>query len=294
MDTRINNGIHFKSGLTPQILRVEKNIKPKIVEKYFFNLPTKDLRSFYLTDFKNNKAMATANRLCADIFSNLRKILDYRAGYCSKNLIAPQDLYVYNKGDSEFYKDLEFFALGSQFAKIENNKPVFELGTVFMPNTVNKLEKLDAWTEDSFKKGATSTPHFMNTIVHEWLHAIFNKTLDNICFEKEFSFNRTNDLYCSRKLTKKEKEIVADLISSYPASCDKNQYAETFASSWTKFICDSLADDCRTFKQNPLDLVRSTPKEFQKILNKVSNVEFVNYGGSKNGNLSAIKNGQCK
>ena len=101
MDTRINNGIHFKSGLTPQILRMEKNIKPKIVEKYFFNLPTKDLRSFYLTDFKNNKAMATANRLCADIFSNLRKILDYRAGYCSKNLIAPQDLYVYNKGDSE-------------------------------------------------------------------------------------------------------------------------------------------------------------------------------------------------
>ena len=290
MDTRINNGIHFKSGLTPKILRMEKNIKPKIVEKYFFNLPTKDPRSFYLTDLKNNKAMATANRLCADIFSNLRRIFDYRAGYCSKNLLAPQDLYVYNKEDSEFYKNLEFFSLGTQFAKIEKNKPVFELGTVFMPNSVNKLENLDAWNEYYYKIGATSTPHFMNTIVHEWLHAIFDKTLDNICFENEFNFNRTYDLYSSKKLTKKEKEIVADVISTYPVSCDNNQYAETFACSWTKFICDSLADDCRTFKQNPLDIMKSTPKEFQKILKKVSNVEFVNYGGSRHGYLSTVKN----
>ena len=55
------------------------------------------------------------------------------------------------------------------------------------------------------------------------------------------------------------------------------EFAETFAESWTKFICESLSDDCKTFKKNPLDLIRAMPKEFQEILKKVSQVEFLNW-----------------
>ena len=78
MDIRINSTTNFKSGMNAQILRMEKNIIPRHVENYFCNLPTRDWRSFYNIDFKDNKAMATASRLCADIFNNMRKLFDYR------------------------------------------------------------------------------------------------------------------------------------------------------------------------------------------------------------------------
>ena len=110
MDIKINSTTNFKSGMTSKILRMERNINPKHVENYFCNLPTRDWRSFYNIDFKDNKAMATANRLCADIFNNLRQIFDYRAGYSTQTLTSPQDLYVYDRNSSNFYANRGFFS----------------------------------------------------------------------------------------------------------------------------------------------------------------------------------------
>lgn len=270
MDIKINSATNFKSGMTSKILRMERNINPKSVENYFCNLPTKDWRSFYNIDFKDNKAMATANRLCADIFNNLRQIFDYRAGYSMQTLTSPQDLYVYNRDNSNIYENRNFFCIGKP-GRVEQDKPFFELGTIFMPNEIKKLDKLDALTEDCYQKNKTSTPHFMNAIVHEWLHAIFDKTLYNFCENRNLHYDKIIDIYSIQQLTDKEKEIVSDIICESPASCNVNQYAETFAESWTKFICESLSEDCTTFEKNPLDLLKATPKEFQEILKKVNN-----------------------
>ena len=278
MDIRINSTTNFKSGMNAQILRMEKNIIPRHVENYFCNLPTKDWRSFYNIDFKDNKAMATASKLCADIFNNMRKLFDYRNGYSMQDLTSPQDLYVYNPEDHEFYKNRSFFEISNGNLFREKDKAVFEMGTVFMPNFLKKLDHVDFHTETNYAQRKTSTPHFLNPFIHEWLHAIFDKTIYSYCFRCTYDFDKTRYNYSIQELTDKEKEIISDLLSTYPASRNVNQYAETFAESWTKFICDSLSDDCTTFKKNPLDLMRATPKEFQEILKKVSQVDFINWG----------------
>ena len=272
MEIKIINCTNFKSGMTSKILRMERNINPKHVENYFCNLPTKDWRSFYNIDFKDNKAMATANRLCADIFNNLRQIFDYRAGYSTQTLTSPQDLYVYDRNSSDFYANRGFFSIAGS-GRIEKDKPSFELGTVFMPNDINKLDMVDTLTENVYQKKLTSTPHFLNAIVHEWLHTIFDKTLCNFCFNRNVAFNDIYAKYSFQELTDKEKEIVSDVISEYPARCKYNAYPELFAESWTKFICESLSEDCTTFKKNPLDLLKATPKEFQEILKKITSIE---------------------
>ena len=274
MDIKINSATNFKSGMNAQILRMERNIIPRQIENYFCNMPTKDWRSFYNIDFKDNKAMATANRLCVDIFNNMRKIFDYRNGYCMQNLTSPQDIFVFNNEDSNLYGNRGFFAIGNDI-KIEENLPTFQKGTTFFSNTLKKLDNIDALTEQFYKDGKTSSPHFLNPFIHEWLHSIFYKTVSNICYNGIANYNATIENYNQQKLTDKEKEIVSDIVSLYPANCDENQFAETFADSWTKFICDALADDCKTFKKNPLDLVKATPKEFQEILKKVSSVDFI-------------------
>ena len=270
MDIRINSATNFKSGMNDQILRMQKNIDPEKVQRFFYELETKDFGSFRHTDFKGNKAMAAANMLCVDIFNNLRKIFDYRKGYSMQTLTSPRDLYVYNREDSDLYKDHYFFSIAGD-GRVEKDKPFFYIGTVFMPNEIDKLDLLDAITEQSYQEQQTSTPHFLNAIVHEWLHAIFDKTLCNFCDNRSLDFSKVYNKYSFKELTDKEKEIVSDVISKYPASCKFNQYTEIFVESWTKFICDSLSDDCRTFKNNPLDLMKATPKEFQEILKKVSN-----------------------
>ena len=277
MDIRINSATNFKSGMNAQILKMEKNIIPRHVENYFCNLPTADWRSFYNIDFKDNKAMATASRLCADIFNNMRKLFDYRNGYSMQTLTSPQDLFVYNPEDHDIYKGRSFFEISNSNLIREKDKPVFEMGTVFMPNFLKKLDQVDFHTEANYSQRKTSTPHFLNPFIHEWLHAIFDKTIYSYCFRCTHDFDKTRYNYSIQELTDKEKEIKSDLISTYPASRNTNQYAETFAESWTKFICESLSDDCRTFKKNPLDLMRAMPKEFQEILKKVSQVEFLNW-----------------
>ena len=76
------------------------------------------------------------------------------------------------------------------------------------------------------------------------------------------------------KLDDKEKEMVGNLIGTYAFSKEEGQYPELFAESWTKFICESLSDDCESFAKNPVDILKSMPKEFQSLLEKISQVEM--------------------
>ena len=269
MDLKINNPTNFKSGITPKILHIEKNIIPKQIENYFRNLPTKDFGSFYNIDFKDNNAMALASKLCADIFNNLRKLFDYRNGYSGQTLTSPQDLYVYNKEDSFIYDNHEFFALAGD-GRIEPNKPFFYIGTVFMPNHIKDIESINAITEKTFEQQRTSSSHFLNVFIHEWLHAISYKLIKNYSDNHNKDYTSLYHIYSSMQLTEREKEITSDIIGNYPASLSYGAYPELFAESWTKFICDSLSEDCKTFKKNPLDVMRATPKEFQEILKKAS------------------------
>jgi hypothetical protein len=86
--------------------------------------------------------------------------------------------------------------------------------------------------------------------------------------EKTPKFKTMEDL--NRKvLSPEETEIVKDQLSSYSGE-KEHQYFEVFSEAFTKLICSSLSDDCTHVLKNPVELLKQTPQEFQKIILKVS------------------------
>ena len=278
MDIACKYNISFKSGLTAEIIAMEKSINPKQVERYFKNSSYKDWEAFYRIDLKGNKTHATANRLCADIFKNLRKIFDFRKGYSAQTLIFPQDLYVFNPKDSEYYNQCGSFFVNCAYTNPEKMKGVFDIGTFFMNNDISSLKFINGETESLYETKKVSSPHFMQPYVHEWFHAFFDKWVKNRAFLHSYSFDTTIQNYSQQTLLPAEKEIVADVISTYPTTVEHSQYAECFAEAWAKFVCEALAPDCKTFAKNPIDLLMKTPLEFQEILQKVTNIKMLHWG----------------
>jgi hypothetical protein len=87
---------------------MEKQIRPHAVELFFKNSKFKDWGTFYNIDLKGNKSLALANKLCAEIFLKFRKLYDFRQNRCTQNLIFPNDIYVFNKNESDFYNNRQF------------------------------------------------------------------------------------------------------------------------------------------------------------------------------------------
>jgi len=253
---------------------MENNINPKSVEEYFKSSNLRDFRTFYYIDLKDNKAIALANKLCAEIFQQFRKIYDFRQSRTIQTLIFPQDIYVFNENASPFYHQNYFF-VNTTNIKPEKGKPIFEPGTVFINNSINSLEELNTNNDLMRDKNLFSSSHFLYNVIHEWLHATFINITKSRAFLGTYYFDKTMQNYEVQKLNDKEKELVSDVISTYPANCKNSQYSEVFAESWTKFICESLSEDCTSFIKNPLDILKSTPIEFQNLLQKISDIKLL-------------------
>lgn len=275
---RINTlpSTNFKSGITSEILKAEKKVSPKKVESYLKKSKYADWGAFNKTDFKGNKTIALANRLCAEIFKNLRKIVDNRGWMGDEDLLFPQDIYVFNRDESVFFKERSAFFENTFDLKPIPKKEPFLLGTVFVCNNINSLESLDANIENYYSNNQISSSHFLQPFVHEWLHAMFDKLLYNVAYNRGLWYEKVVANIQSKVLSDTEKEIVANTVGTYPTIAQPS-YSELFAESWSKFICESLADDCKTFSKNPLDLLAETPKEFQDILKKTTSVELLKY-----------------
>lgn len=269
-----STNISFKSGLTPKILSLENKINPRETANYFRNLKTKDAGAFRQTDFKDNRAVALVSKLCSKIFSNFRQKNDYVKGYSALNLVLPQDIYVFNQEDGD-YKENQCFFVNKLEIQPEKKLPPFSIGTVFVDNYFDSLEYINELVEDCYNAGQCSTPHFLRPFVHEWLHAIFDKLVYDYSRTHSKSYVETLYNLQEKQFDDREKEIICDVVGEYPAVVSRNAYNELFAEAWAKFICDSLALDCVSFKQNPLKMMKSTPKEFQKILQKASTIDFI-------------------
>lgn len=268
------NNITFKSGLTSGLLKCEKSINPADVEDFFINKCDKDFGAFYNIDLKGNNAHALANKLLSNLFLLFRKKHDYRKGYSMQNLVTPQDIYVFNNNeDFKLLKHNAFFTTSGD-QKLLADKPVFSNGSVFISNDIKTLDEINAITEHYYLKNKISSSHFLQPYIHEWLHAIQNKLIKNYCDNFMYSFPATINNYASLKLSTKEKKIVSDVVGLYPTITNKNEYGEMFAESWSKFLCEALAPDCKNFIKDPIELLNKTPKEFQKILKKASNIKF--------------------
>lgn len=270
---KVKNNINFKARYNLNIAKMEKQINPNETEFFFKNSEIKDWGTFYNIDLKGNKAIALANKLCAEIFIKFRQLYDFRQNRCTQTLIFPQDIYAFNKSESDFYNNQQFF-VNIESIRPNKNKPTFDPGTVFIDNTFDSLEHIDSNIEKMHDKNILSTNHFLHNFIHEWLHAQFTNILKARAFLGSYNYDKTVQIYNNQKLNDKEKEMVGNIIGTYTFEKEESQYSELFAESWTKFICESLSEDCKTFSKNPIDILKSMPREFQNLLEKVSQVKM--------------------
>lgn len=272
--------IGFNAGFKKQILELEKNTNPAKIKAYFKQSPYTDWHDFNSSlNFNDNKAYALACRMCAKIFIELRKKHDYRHYSSAQNLVFPRGIYVFNKEElHESHKDKAnvFFTTNVPQHDILSNGQSFDRQTIFLNNFFSSLEEVNYQMNENKSNGILSTGHFLHFFVHEWIHAIQGKLLYNITHDLnggDYDLTRMYNL--GQKVSDKENEIVADVLGKYATVQDNTlQYAEIFAEAWTKFICNSLNEECNGFKSDPIDELKKTPKEFREILKKVSTISL--------------------
>ena len=254
---KINN-IDFKAGLTKQIMEVEKNTNPAKVQEYFKSSPYTDWLDFkYNLDFKDNKAFALACRMCANIFTKFREKHDYRFGFSNLNLIFPRGIYAFNPWELEdSYKGAakKFFVTIVEKDSVLKTGQHIDAHTIFLNNReIKSLEQAHYSMDYRFH----SSQHFLHTFIHEWIHAIQNKLIHDCAKRYGYDYKESINYSQIRQVSDKENEIVFDVLGAYAARRQNNgmQYPEIFSEAWTKFICESLDDDCMGFKKDPIDEV---------------------------------------
>ena len=295
---QISQNTNFKSGLAQSALNLEKKISIDGANKYFQKSKYKDHGDFFQLDFKNNKAYAAASILCSKIFAELRKKYDYRAGFSAQELLMPAGIYVWNDGelDKKFQRGAaEYSTLNFDNKSVTSNYSYFRANTILIQNRHQSLEELNAEMEKQKEKNHLSTSHFLHCPIHEWIHALQGKFIENLTKGLGLgTFETTVNVNLKSSVNDKENEVVRDVLGEYAADRGSNQmqYAEIFAEAWTKFICNSLDEDCVHFKKDPIDELNKTPREFREILKKVSalktcgslgvNGKFIQYSWGKN------------
>ncbi len=283
--SKVQSNTSFKSGLTRQITELEKNTTPAKVKSYLKNLSYKDFTDFYTLEFKKNKAVALACKMCANIFIQFRKKHDYRHNCSMQDLVLPHGIYVFDENElktppqdgKHYYTTLQFYT-----HDILKDDKSFDHQTILFNNIFTSLEEINEINTIMLKNKIHSTGHFLHNFIHEWVHAIQGKLLYSISCQRGFwSYEPTLRAYRIQKVSKEENEIVADVLGEYAAKQNEHfpQFSEIFAEAWTKFICNSLNEECTGFKKDPIDELKKTPKEFREILKKVSTVTPANFLG---------------
>ena len=268
---KIQNNTNFKSGLTPEILKMEKIVSPQWVERQFVH------KGGGWFKFKDNKAFALANFLCSGIFDNLNNMHNF--SFDLVDVFQPNGFYVYDIEECnkpEKYKSEFFFVNNWTIHNFDKSGRAFIPATFFMNNKYKTLEEINALTEENKADNYIGSGHFLYYFVHEWIHALQYKITENLCKWNRADFDSALDDYDAQKFTDKEREIVADVISEYAAEKrEDGEFAEAFAETWSKFICKSLNKECTGFTKDPIDELRNTPKEFRKILKKISTMTII-------------------
>lgn len=262
----IQNTINFKRGLSSKIIFEEKCINPTKVEEFFaknYNLEAQ---------FNLNKTSAFTNKLCAKIFKDLSQKLGLQ-------FVFPPAIIQYQKENLVDSNSALNFCIPDTKEVLSNDYP-FLGRSIFFGNNLDLFDT-DLMTECQYKNKQTSSPHFLASYIHEWIHSlqldlIFKKfgyggeckylnTIYPVKNKKISGYNMLQELK-GKKLSNTENLIIYDILGEYSTK-PYNQYLEVFSETFTKFICESLSG--YELRCNPLELINRTPKEFQKILKKI-------------------------
>lgn len=261
-----SNNISFGSGLSSPVLLKEKFVNVAKQTKFFQN------KYGVETNFLNNKSAALANKLCADIFEKLSEKSSF-------SYSLPPAIFIYKKGDRITPSFSDNFCIPDSREVLRGEYP-FAGRSIFFKDFEN-LEVMDDKAERMHSLKNSSSSHFLHLFIHEWLHSIhLDYIYQKFGYGGECEYLKKNyPLNCSpitgiqllkeletKTLSKEENEIVFDNLGSY-ATEPINQYLEVFSEAFSKFICSSLKDG--KLVKDPMDEMRQSHPEFQKILNKI-------------------------
>lgn len=258
--------INFQSGLTLKTRISEKVINTRKQEANFAE------QYGIETHFMENKSIALANKLCADIFTKFTKKLNNFS-------VFPPFIIAYNQKNLIDKNSAPNFCIPDTKAVLNNDYP-FPGRSLFFRN-IGNLSYINDLTDYQFQNKKTSSSHFLAPFIHEWLHSfqlnyIYNKFgyggdcdyLKQIYPNKKApisGFQLLQQLE-NKTLSQDENSIIFDTLGEY-ATKPQNQYLEIFSEAFTKFICDSL--NGIEIVKNPIDQLIKTNKDFQNVLKKV-------------------------
>lgn len=271
MDINNIENLSFGSGLNAKIKIKEKFIFPQKLESDFANNYGVE------ANFIQNKSVALANKFCVKIFEKLAEIY-------KQKVILPPCITVFDRNCLIDKKSASNFCIPDTKEVIKGEYP-YPGRSIFFQN-FKDLSEIDDITEFQYNNKRTSSSHFLAPFIHEWLHsfhlnAIYNKFgYGGNCeyLRKKYpsktqgitGFDIIKQLQ-TKTLTSKENEIIFNTLGEY-ATQPENQYLEVFSESFTKFICSSLKGV--ELVKNPIELLKNTPEEFQKILKKIISPTF--------------------
>ena len=269
----INTKQSFKAGLNKFVKEQAEITNPVALEQLFndtFNIEA---------SFKDNKSAAFANSTCIKLLSNIAEKIKLK-------FFSPPAIYIYNRENIINKNDANNFCIQDTKEVLKNDYP-FPGRSIFFKDFEN-FEEINNGIEILYDKKISSSNHFLAPFIHEWLHSIH---LDMIYSKLGYggACSYLNEVYPvknnkltgielikqleTKKLSKKENDVIFDMLGEY-STRGENQYLEIFAEAFTKFICKSLNGNLEVVK-NPFDIIKTTSKDFQKILNKVCNVQNI-------------------
>ncbi len=163
-----NNCFNFKAGLTNRMKRQISSCNVQKVSAEFsrFNIPT---------DFKDNKVIAWASLKCLQIIQSLNSKYNL-------NLALPNGIFVEDFTNLDIPDDQNLLGFCTTIPSpfLKNSKKMFPGKTIFFNRYPNKdcSDKSFTWNNISviadYKKevGDSSTNHFLDIILHEFVHVI--------------------------------------------------------------------------------------------------------------------------
>ena len=273
MDVKVNtkSNLNFRAGLNTSLRFRELCLNSSRQENRFNRL--------YGTEahFGQNKAVALANTLCAQIFEDIGRRFNIE-------LAAPPAITVYHPSQLAQQGRYINFCI-SDTAKVLKNEAVYPAGSLFFKD-YKDLKTIDNLTEELYADKKISSNHFLAMYIHEWLHSIhldyifkkFGYPGDCKFLKELYPLPKTPPKFKSieelqqKCLNEEETAIVREHLSDF-AGEKEHQYFEVFGEIFTKLICSSLSKDCTHVTKNPLELLNQSCPELQKIVRKVTNMD---------------------
>ncbi len=262
----ISPNINFKSGLNTALIKECRSTNVRSLEK---SLGSKNIPS----DFGVNRPVAFAVGKIFEIFNLLKKhakIFD---------ISAPR-IQAYLKSDLKFNFNGYGFCV-PETQSILKNQPPFETGSLFFQKE-NSIEEIDQKLDKSFLNNERSSSHYLAPFIHEFMHGIYiDYVYKKYGYEGECPYTaqkyKRSEKDCGLKVMEIlqnlqfnncENELIRNVLGKYAAT-SKNQYHEVFAETFTQVICKCLSDKDSLPIKNPLDELKTYPREFINIIKKL-------------------------